>query len=773
MLEQNYCRHSLQRFRATQPLRLRPADGHCARRSQKQTARHHKGLSALAGLVTLAVLAANERDAGAASRQIGTSESAAATLEGGQRHAITDANTGGSWVFWFDGSAVAYAGGTTNPVKFTPAGSLPQTTPRFSVAYASIGGVGYAFVSVESSENLGDILVYQGAIEAASITFAAPVSVLTAPGASDFYEKPTVAVGYDNTLWVAAQHCTSFGCIAVVRRSVEPASANPALLDFGSSVSVGSALTTARDTILVSQGSAGMALILGAPQFEFYRSSDAATWSPPQTAGASGVPTFSLLDSGLTGPVNAIAVVGTDVYVGGDFRDAFSNVDSDYLVRIDASGWHSVGTGLNGPVYALAVLGSDLIVGGDFQNAGGNPAADYIASLNDTGWHALTGGLDNRVFALAVHETKLYVGGAFTDAGGESAADGVALWDSGQWYPLGSGLSGGIVFTLAVAFPNVYAGGSFTKSGATTVANVAQWNGTDWVPMGAGLQGCVYALTIAEDNVSPIAGGDFTASGTSVVYHIGRWNGSTWNAIGSGLSGSVRSLALYNSNLVVGGNFYNAGGVADADYLALRTDSGWYAVDGGLNGSVLAMTVADGSLFVGGAFASAGGVNATQHLAQWNASGWHSLGASLTGSIRALASSTGANLVIGGNFQGVGGVSEASFLATWDGSTWREIASGDGQGVTGTVAALAPSGSDLFVGGNFFNAGSVPGATSIARWDGSQWWALDHGTDGVVNAIVASGIHVWVAGSFSSASGVHSPNVAHWDGVAWNAMGSG
>jgi len=88
-------------------------------------------------------------------------------------------------------------------------------------------------------------------------------------------------------------------------------------------------------------------------------------------------------------PVRAIAISGTDVYVGGNFTDAGGVSGARYVARWDGSQWHALGSGVNRPVYAIAVSGSDVYVGGPFTNAGGNPNADRIARWDGCQWHAL------------------------------------------------------------------------------------------------------------------------------------------------------------------------------------------------------------------------------------------------------------------------------------------------------------------------------------------------------------------------------------------------
>ncbi|MDW8186113.1 MAG: hypothetical protein RMM07_12760, partial [Anaerolineae bacterium] len=67
-------------------------------------------------------------------------------------------------------------------------------------------------------------------------------------------------------------------------------------------------------------------------------------------------PLGSSVYGALESSVYAIAVSGTDVYVGGSFTDAGGNPDADYIARWDANTntWHSLGTGVNGWVYAIA-----------------------------------------------------------------------------------------------------------------------------------------------------------------------------------------------------------------------------------------------------------------------------------------------------------------------------------------------------------------------------------------------------------------------------------
>jgi len=57
--------------------------------------------------------------------------------------------------------------------------------------------------------------------------------------------------------------------------------------------------------------------------------------------------------------VSAIAVSGSDAYVGGKFTEAGGN-PANNIARWDGEAWHSLGGGVNGAVYAVAVSGPDV-----------------------------------------------------------------------------------------------------------------------------------------------------------------------------------------------------------------------------------------------------------------------------------------------------------------------------------------------------------------------------------------------------------------------------
>src|SRR6266545_1103820 len=109
--------------------------------------------------------------------------------------------------------------------------------------------------------------------------------------------------------------------------------------------------------------------------------------------------------------------------------------------------------GVNGYVSAIAVSGSDVYVGGRFNTVGGLFVRNIAKWDSATGaWSALGEGVfGNDVYAIAVSGTDVYVGGSFNAAGGPLAsANNIAKWNGNGWSPLGVGVNGA-VYALAVS----------------------------------------------------------------------------------------------------------------------------------------------------------------------------------------------------------------------------------------------------------------------------------------------------------------------------------
>ena len=414
-------------------------------------------------------------------------------------------------------------------------------------------------------------------------------------------------------------------------------------------------------------------------------------------------------EMGEDGPcVYALAASGSDLYAGGDFKTA-GGVTANCIAKWDGSSWHALGAGIGGEmeedhpfVFALAVSGSDLYVGGYFTTAG-SVTANYIARWDGSSWHALGAGVDYTVSALAVSGSDLYAGGGFTTAG-DVAANRIARWDGSSWQALSSGMNSQ-VNALAVSGSDLYAGGGFTTAGDVTANYVAKWNGSSWSALGSGMNREVYALAMSGTNL--YAGGWFTTAGGVTANGIAKWNGSSWSALGSGIGGDssfVSALAVAGTNLYAGGLFTTAGGITVSN-IARWDGSNWSALGSGMTGdnppAVSALAVAgNGDLYAGGQFTTAGGITVS-NIARWDGNGWHALGTGMNNSVWALAVAGNGELYAGGWFTTAGG-GTAEFIAQWDGSSWHAL----GSGMNASVSALAiADNGELYAGGSFTTAG--------------------------------------------------------------------
>ena len=345
-------------------------------------------------------------------------------------------------------------------------------------------------------------------------------------------------------------------------------------------------------------------------------------------------------------------------------------------------------------------------------------------------WEAM-GNFNNLVNAMIIYDGDLIVGGAFTDAGG-TAANHVARWDGQSWHALGDGVrfeSGGYdigsVRALAVYDGNLIAGGFFNEAGGGTTYDIAQWDGSSWAPLGSGISDDAlihgpYCMAIYAGDL--IVGGRFFDAGGVAVHHIARWDGTSWHDVGGGVAGetvtNVADLLVYDGKLVAGGAFTEAGEV-DAAYIAQWDGSSWTSFGPGMSDDVVSLLAYDGGLVAGGIFLAAGEVT-VNCIAYWDGASWSSLGSGVSGEVAGLTTVYSltlydGGLIAGGNFNHAGGTG-AACIAEWDGSTWKGLGSGLGGGFLLTAAvAMAEYNNDLIVGGDFTSAGGKT-ARFIAKW---------------------------------------------------------
>lgn len=536
-------------------------------------------------------------------------------------------------------------------------------------------------------------------------------------------------------------------------------------------------------------------------------------------------------NGGNPGTVNALAISGDQLYVGGSFDTAGGAGALRIAVwNMTTNTWSALGDGIGRSntatsVLAIAVSGSDVYAGGTFDQAGGVPASRIARwSTASNTWSALGSGVTSQegsnlgVNAIAVSGSDVFVTGQFNKAG-DITVNSIARWNSGsnRWFALSTGLqyaidqvSPGAGTALAISGTDVYVGGSFYFAGGITTTNVAHWNGANWSALGAdsehqGVPGqFANVRSLAVNGSDVYVFGSFSSVGGAIgaggvaVQNIARWNAdsNSWSAFGSMPTNSLITAAIGGGSLYVGGGFDTAGGapaynvaqcaLANCTFSAL--DDG---LSNGIDSTVYAIAITGTNVYIGGVFKAVGGMVAWG-VARWNTStkSWSSLGGvglnnvGTPGQVYALAVN-GDDVYVGGRFEVVGAaVLVANNIARWNSTsqTWSALSSSGNVGVDGPVYAIAVDGSDVYVGGSFRQQGLTYQDGNIERFNPSDGWQrLGAGVGGygnpgaVVYAINVNGDDVFVGGIFTRAGGLSAKNFARWSksGGRWIPVNGG
>jgi LPXTG-site transpeptidase (sortase) family protein len=346
------------------------------------------------------------------------------------------------------------------------------------------------------------------------------------------------------------------------------------------------------------------------------------TWSP---LGNNGLGSWE---------VYALAGVGSDLFVGGEFTQT---ADATVTNLIDIARYNTItntwsplaNNGVSGYVAEIAVVGSDLYVGGGFnQTADGSVTnlgniARYDLTTNT--WSPLpNNGLNGNVYSIVLLGTNLYVAGSFSQTADGSVTNlrNIARFDlaTSTWSPLANGgLSPGYVNEVIAVGSDLYAVGIFTQTadGAVTLNRIARYNpGMNvWSALANnGLNSSTFTMAVVGSDLYVAGAFSGTADGTVTLHRIARYDGSAWSALANdGLNSAVYALTLIGSDLYVGGMGITQtfdGAVTNLNTIArydLITNTWNPLSNNGLSGGTFADVVWDiavvgGVLYAGGDF---------------------------------------------------------------------------------------------------------------------------------------------------------------------------
>ncbi len=417
---------------------------------------------------------------------------------------------------------------------------------------------------------------------------------------------------------------------------------------------------------------------------------------------------------------NAVAISGRNVYVGGNF----SGFALDAVVRNNVAAFDT-GTGLatswnpdvNGVVFALQVVGSTIYIGGDFTTVGGQ-VRHHFAAIDSTSGNSLPWvDANGRVYALNVSGPTMYAGGTFTLVGRARpslAAIDAATGMATDWYPVPNG---NLVFSLALAGPHVFAAGTFWNGAQVSnyIAKMDTAGGiiSAWSP---NPNNTVRSLIFAGGDL--YAGGDFTSIGGQTRNYIARLDTATglatsWNA---NANSAIYGMAQSGGKIFVGGQFTSIGG-ASRNYIAsLDTTTGnatsWNpnVSGGGMGSPVYAVALAGNTIYAGGDFGLIGD-SARARIAEIDtvtgrATGWKPTGVN---DIVRTISVTSSTVYAGGEFTSAGGLTRNHAVgldrATGAVTNWDPNANSSVR----AIFVLAPQ-ATIYIGGTYTGiSGSGPG----------------------------------------------------------------
>lgn len=245
--------------------------------------------------------------------------------------------------------------------------------------------------------------------------------------------------------------------------------------------------------------------------------------------------------------------------------------------------------------------------------------------------------------------------------------------------------------------PQIVAAGAFTADEARPILRVARFMPEyQWSQLGAGLDGDVFALQEWDPDgeagpQSPVllAGGLFRSSGGEPMQHLAYWNGAAWTNFGQELAtnlDAVRSIALLDP---------------DAAGPALP------------------------QLYVG----------TSRRVLTWDGTTWQQVGPTLNVQVRAMCvcDHDGPDGPNPPRFYVGLARSNGSALRTLNGGTWQNVGTTNLVGPINAFELVDDDGDpvtpeSIWVGGYYHNAGGVPFANKLARWDGMNWSPI--GTQG-------------------------------------------
>ncbi|KAF7315320.1 SH3 domain-containing protein [Mycena indigotica] len=518
----------------------------------------------------------------------------------------------------------------------------------------------------------------------------------------------------------------------------------------------------------------------------------------------------SLISSTSSGIATVVHHPTSGVFLGGNFSLSSGSASASGNIVSFKNGALATlsGNGLNGPVNALALFGDTLYVGGSFTDTKTASTSGHlhgVASYNvqTNQWAALDGGVDGTVTSLSIANGQVQVAGKFksvlTPSGAPGAdAAGLATWDiaSGHWVNSGGFLVGTMSLVAngtsgsQIVAGNVLASQKFGASGMVLIQNsnndlaaitplgVALEAGSSsksaqnppstsrkrnthiragWLtkltfptlfarqstvpaplppalpaPAPAVLAGAFWTNTSSSHEIA-IIGGNFSLSSSQGLVLYDTKTQLSSSIAGAQLNGTVRSLLVVDDVLYVGGEFtipgLNANGFAVYNLAKKQWDtSNVQPLQGNSGSNVVVRSITtseskDKTVIVAGSFAQAGSLRCQAIcLLDTSNNQWNALGNGVQGEVAAVAYA-GSNqeyLIASGSLALDNSAANVAQF-TFSNGTWAPI--GSGSQLSGPVTAVEVNAGNV---SSIFAAGRTSDSSSsfLSFWNGVAWTPL-------------------------------------------------
>lgn len=235
-------------------------------------------------------------------------------------------------------------------------------------------------------------------------------------------------------------------------------------------------------------------------------------------------------------------------------------------------------------------------------------------------------------------------------------------------------------------------------------------------------------------------------------------NAQLWTPLDNGVKSYIRSMKSYNNKLYVGMEV-NSG---HYNRLGVWDGAKWDSVSNDLcDWTIYALEVYNNELYI---------ADGCKLILKWNGIKLDTVGVCHPYGGAAGLYAYNNYLYAFGIFDSINDV-KASSIARYDGTKWNAI---DTTQWINFIYCARVYNNELYVGGNMWSKNGK--IERLARWDGTQWHQVGDGIKGCI-AFVGSFEEykgkLYVAGGFNVGQGNPGNRIAAWDGTKWDDVGGG